>query len=102
MLIAQDNDTRAVLNTAAAREQLGTHGQLGDRVDYRPVTSPSATGSSASTTTTVPTSTDGTVLETRPHGSLIETDAGPLARCLVVVVALSRLVHPRGGVPLSG
>jgi hypothetical protein len=77
VLIARENDTRAALNTAA-REQLRTQGQLGDDADYRPVPSPSTTGSSAAAATTLPASKDGTVLETRPRGPLIETDAGPL------------------------
>ena len=37
MLIARDNDTRAALN-AAAREHVRALGQLGDDVDYGPVT----------------------------------------------------------------
>ena len=37
VLIARDNDTRAALNTAA-RDHVHAQGQLGDDVDYGPVT----------------------------------------------------------------
>jgi conjugative relaxase-like TrwC/TraI family protein len=80
VLIARDNDTRAALN-AAAREHVRAEGQLGDDVDYGPVTV--AVGDRVicrrnDRFADVDNGTRGTVLETRPQGLLIETDAGPL------------------------
>ena len=92
VLIARDNDTRAALN-AAAREHVRAQGQLGDDVDYGPVTV--AVGERIicrrnDRFADVDNGTRGTVLETRPQGLLIETDAGPLRTLPAAYVGRAR------------
>jgi ATP-dependent exoDNAse (exonuclease V) alpha subunit len=89
VLIARDNDTRAALN-AAAREHVRALGRLGDDVDYGPVTV--AAGDRIicrrnDRFADVDNGTRATVLETRPQGLLIETDAGPVRTLPVAYVA---------------
>ena len=92
VLIARDNDTRAALN-AAAREHVRALGQLGDDVDYGPVTV--AVGERIicrrnDRFADVDNGTRGTVLETRPQGLLIETDAGPVRTLPAAYVGRAR------------
>jgi ATP-dependent exoDNAse (exonuclease V) alpha subunit len=89
VLIARDDDTRATLN-AAAREQVRTQCRLGDDIDYGPVTV--AAGDRIicrrnDRFADVDNGTRATVLETRPQGLLIETDAGPLRTLPAAYVA---------------
>ncbi len=89
VLIARDNDTRAALNTAA-REHVRTQGQLGDDVDYGPVTV--AVGDRIicrrnDRFADVDNGTRGMVRETCPQGLLIETDVGPLRTLPAAYVA---------------
>jgi conjugative relaxase-like TrwC/TraI family protein len=89
VLIARDNDTRAALN-AAAREHVRAQGRLGGDVDYGPVTV--AVGERIicrrnDRFADVDNGTRGTVLETRPQGLLIETDAGPVRTLPAAYVA---------------
>jgi conjugative relaxase-like TrwC/TraI family protein len=89
VLIARDNDTRAALN-AAAREHVRELGQLGEDVDYGPVTV--AAGDRVicrrnDRFADVDNGTRGTVLQTRPEGLLIETDAGPVRTLPAIYVA---------------
>jgi conjugative relaxase-like TrwC/TraI family protein len=89
VLIARDNDTRAALN-AAAREHVRALGRLGDDVDYGPVTV--AVGERVicrrnDRFADVDNGTRGTVLEARPQGLLIETDAGPVRTLPAAYVA---------------
>jgi len=89
VLIARDNDTRATLN-AAAREHVRALGRLGADVDYGPVTV--AAGDRIicrrnDRFADVDNGTRATVLETRPQGLLIETDAGPVRTLPAAYVA---------------
>lgn len=89
VLIARDNDTRAALNTAA-REHIRAQSQLGDDVDYGAVTV--AAGDRIicrrnDRFADVDNGTRGTILETRPQGLVIETDAGALRTLPAAYVA---------------
>jgi conjugative relaxase-like TrwC/TraI family protein len=89
VLIARDNATRAALNSAA-REHVRELGQLGEDVDYGPVTV--AVGDRVicrrnDRFADVDNGTRGTVLETGAQGVLIETDAGPVRSLPAAYVA---------------
>jgi hypothetical protein len=89
VLIARDNTTRATLN-AAAREHVRELGQLGEDVDYGPVTV--AVGDRVicrrnDRFADVDNGTRATILNTSTHGVLIKTDAGPVRTLPAAYVA---------------
>jgi conjugative relaxase-like TrwC/TraI family protein len=89
VLIARDNATRATLNSAA-REHVRELGQLGEDVDYGPVTV--AVGDRVicrrnDRFADVDNGTRATILKTSTHGVLIETDAGPVRTLPAAYVA---------------
>ncbi|MCA1677977.1 MAG: AAA family ATPase, partial [Actinobacteria bacterium] len=89
VLIARDNATRAMLN-CTAREHVRELGQLGEDVDYGPVTV--AVGDRVicrrnDRFADVDNGTRATILKTSAHGVLIRTDAGPVRTLPAAYVA---------------